>query len=94
MEEPQDGKRKRKMEFILENLMKGARLGRLLCSNPSSTHLLETPSCLIHTRGGATPNLTRDLEEQLLDQLQPNGVTGSGCGFMLTMPTLYMTYGF
>ena len=91
-QESQD--RKSKMEFILESLtVHGARLGRLVCPT-SSTPLLDTPSCLIHTRGGATPNLTRDLEEQLLAQIQPSHVTGTGrgsCGFMLTMPTLYMT---
>ena len=90
-----------KMEFILEKVMKGygVRQGRILWSSSS----LNTPLCLVHTRGGSTPNLTRDLEEQVLKQHkhqsnQPGHMTGSVCGdqdggentFMLTMPSLYM----
>lgn len=87
--------KKSKMEFVLDSLsMHGARLGRLVCPTSSSSLFLDTPGCLIHTRGGATPNLTRDLEEQLLAQFQPSHETGdrlNSFGFMITMPTLYMT---
>lgn len=87
-----------KVEFVLESVRRegscGVRLGRLVWSASSS---LTTPLCLIHTRGGSTPNLTRDLEEQILQQChltkQQNHVTGSRCGigaFMLTMPSLFM----
>jgi len=82
--------KKEKMEFILENLIQGARRGRLLVPSPTSTHVLETPSCLLHTRGGLVPNLTRDLENQLLSLSPARGGGGQGnCGYMLTMPTLY-----
>lgn len=78
--------RNKSMEFILEKVIQGARYGRLIFNTPSSTVLLDTPSCLIHTRGGSVPNLTRDLEEQLLSQLHPSANSNA---FMVTMPSIY-----
>ena len=86
-----------KMQFLLDlGGGCGPRMGRLVwqsakkggTSAPSS---LTTPLCLLYSRGGAVPNLTRDVEEEVLRGA--SHVTGSGesadSAVMLTMPTLY-----
>lgn len=79
---------KEKMQFILKSGGRCCpRVGTLLWATPTggAQQPLETPLCLLYSRGGAVPNLTRDLEAEVT-----SGVTGSEYAMMLTMPTMYM----
>ena len=80
-----------KMQFILEQGGRcGPRVGKLVWTTPRSlpaavTPPLATPLCFLYSRGGAIPNLTRDLEDDVVCH-----VTGSEpAAIMLTMPTMY-----
>ncbi len=80
------------MQFILERGGRCApRVGKLIWTTPKSLPAeappLATPLCFLYSRGGAIPNLTRDLEEEVVRH-----VTGSeeeASAVMLTMPTMY-----
>lgn len=77
-----------KMQFILKSGGRcGPRVGALLWATPTGKPAppLDTPLCMLYSRGGAVPNLTRDLEEGITGH-----VTGSENAVMLTMPTMYM----
>lgn len=70
----------------------GPRVGKLVWTTAKGTPAspLATPLCLLYSRGGAMPNLTRDLEEEVLQGV--SHVTGSEASdnaVMLTMPTMY-----
>lgn len=78
-----------KMQFILESGGRcGPRVGKLLWTTPKAAQQatpLATPLCFLYSRGGAIPNLTRDLEEDVTSHM-----TGSeSAAMMLTMPTMY-----
>ncbi len=48
------------MQFVLENVTShGARLGKLLFRDGRG--VVETPFCLLYTRGGAVPHLADDV---------------------------------
>ncbi len=48
------------MQFVLENATShGARLGKMLFREGRAA--VETPLCLLYTRGGAVPHLADDL---------------------------------
>lgn len=86
-----DQKTSQKMQFILECGGRcGPRMGKLIWTTPKSlpaapTPPFATPLCFLYSRGGAIPNLTRDLEEDVMHR-----VTGSeAAAIMLTMPTMY-----
>lgn len=84
-------KEEEKMQFILECGGRcGPRIGKLMAAPNGLPNLpsFATPLCVLYSRGGAVPNLTRDLEEEVLQGV--NHVTGSKEAVMLTMPTMYM----
>lgn len=73
------------------------RLGELLwgAKSPGSNgatppHMMDTPLCLLYSRGGAVPNLTRDIEEAALTHTTA-GASVEGA-IMLTMPTMYLKW--
>ena len=84
-----------KMQFLLECGSRcGPRMGKLVWTTPSglpplALPPLATPLCSLYSRGGAIPNLTRDLEEEVLWGV--GHVTGSSESppVVLTLPTLY-----
>lgn len=88
--------RQEKMQFLLKSGGRcGPRLGTLLWTTPSgqSAQPLDTPLCLLYSRGGAVPNLTKDLEKEVSKCHMtgcPRHMTGSANAVMLTMPTMYM----
>lgn len=90
-----------KMQFLLlRGGGCGPRLGRLVWHTVQHQQQgqrqgtpappLATPLCLLYSRGGAMPHLTRDLEEEVLRGA--SHVTGSASckdAILLTMPTMY-----
>lgn len=88
--------KKLKMQFFLECGSRcGLRTGKLVWATSSgvSAPPLATPLCLLYSRGGAVPNLTRDLEEKVIQGVRHvTGSTSSAEAVMLTMPTMYMKY--
>ena len=90
----EEGKRRDKMQFLLKSGNRcGPRMGTLLWTTPtgSSASPLETPLCMLYSRGGAVPNLTRDLEEEVVGHRRTGcHITGSETPVMLTMPTMLM----
>lgn len=89
-------RRQDKMQFLLKSGGRcGPRIGTLLwtTSTGSPAPPLETPLCLLYSRGGAVPNLTRDLEEEVTGRRtghMTDHMTGSENAVMLTVPTMYM----
>ncbi len=84
----------KKMQFFLKSVSSlgdgcGLRRGNLVWTAPNEcVSSLDTPTCLLYSRAGSIPNLTRDIEETILSHM-----TESGCGneaVMLTMSTMYM----
>ena len=73
------------MQFVLENVSEqGVRVGKLLWKNASNKCLQqasETPLCLLYSRAGHVPHLTKDVLEELLGSTQTQPT-------MLTLPTL------
>ena len=73
------------MQFVLENVSEqGVRVGKLLWKNVSNKCLQqasETPLCLLYSRAGHVPHLTKDVLEELLGSTQTHPT-------MLTLPTL------
>lgn len=110
MDSQEQGRSQEKMEFILKSGGRcGPRLGRLVwatptTSNPATTTTgsLDTPLCLLYSRGGAAPSLTRDVEEQVTQSTRHMTLTRTAGGarhmtqhpakppVMLTMPTMYL----
>lgn len=83
-----------KMQFVLERGGRCApRIGKLIWTTPPSlpssaaTPPLATPLCFLYSRGGAIPNLTRDLEEEVARHM--TGSEEEVSAVMLTMPTMY-----
>ena len=93
----EEGKSHRKMQFILKQGGRcGPRVGKLIWATPTPQQLpllappLDTPLCFLYSRGGAIPNLTRDLEEDMVRHVTGNeSDERAAAAIMLTMPTLY-----
>ena len=85
-----------KMQFILDSVNaggRGLRIGRVIWSSlkdGSPYSSLDTPFCLLYSRAGAIPNLSRDIEEEVLRHTSHVTRNGGNEGIMLTMPTVYM----
>lgn len=68
------------MEFLEKRVVNGCRSGEILLKNDQTTRL-DTPACILYTRGGAAPHLTNDLVDNFIDNFD---------GVQITLPTMYV----
>lgn len=68
---------KSKMEFLEKKMVNGYRLGEITIKSVEMKKL-DTPGCILFTRGGAAPHLTNDLMHNLFDNFT---------GIHITLPT-------
>jgi hypothetical protein len=66
------------MEFHETKLVASGRCGEIRFSN-NERQKIETPGCLLYTRGGAAPFLTNEIVENFLDGYS---------SVQITLPTL------
>lgn len=70
---------KSKMEFLEKKIVSGYRLGEITVrSEEPETKKLDTPGCILYTRGGAAPYLTNDLMDNIFNNFT---------GIHITLPT-------
>ena len=53
------------MEFSVKKRINGCRLGEMVLTKNETTKL-ETPACVLYTRGGTAPHLTNNLVDDFL----------------------------
>ena len=68
-----------RMEFHEIKLVAGGRCGEIRFSS-SERQKINTPACMLYTRGGAAPYLTNDMVENFLDEYT---------SVQITLPTLF-----
>ena len=66
------------MEFQETKLVAGGRCGEIRFSNKDN---IDTPACMLYTRGGAVPHLTNELVENFIDDC---------AGVHITLPTMWV----
>ncbi|XP_028394617.1 queuine tRNA-ribosyltransferase accessory subunit 2-like [Dendronephthya gigantea] len=67
------------MEYIEVNLVAGGRYGKIQFNNDERQDV-DTPACMLYTRGGAAPHLTNELVDHFIDGYS---------GVHITLPTLF-----